>query len=372
MSRRFIRVKLLDGDECAVDNRKALVVGTLILIGAAVVMKFEPWKQPEREPLPSYSPTSGWRTATPDEVGLRADVLANMVSDIRASSTQTRCSLVVRDGYLIVEEYYNGYGRNDQLPIYSCTKSVVSTLIGIAIAEGKIGGVGERLRDLLPAESMEPWMEGITLQNLLTMSAGLPGDDWLYNFEGLDEMLAAPDPLVYALTRQKVFEPGSRFEYTDAVSHILSCIISEKTGMNAAGYAEEKLFRPLGITNYSWSSDPQGRNWGYARLKLRAVDMAKIGLLFLHGGLWDGEQVVPASWVEEATRHRIDANLLDGYGYQWWVNDDGWYTALGYMGQFIMVFPRLNVVAVFTGGTPETYDYNIQLVNRFIIPAAEG
>jgi hypothetical protein len=154
-------VKPLNGDECAVENRRAiLVVGTLILIGAAVVMKFEPWKQPEREPLPSYYPTSGWRIATPDEVGLRADVLANMVSDIRASNTQTRCSLVVRDGYLVVEEYYQGYGRNDQLPIYSCTKSVVSTLIGIAVAEGKIGGVGEKLRDLLPAESMEPGWRG--------------------------------------------------------------------------------------------------------------------------------------------------------------------------------------------------------------------
>jgi CubicO group peptidase (beta-lactamase class C family) len=99
--------------------------------------------------------------------------------------------------------------------------------------------------------------------------------------------------------------------------------------------------------------------------------MAKIGLLFLRIGSWDGNQVVPALWVQEATKHRIDANLLDGYGYQWWVND-GWYTALGYKGQFIMVFPRLNIVAVFTGGTPETYSYNIQLANRFIIPAAEG
>lgn len=354
-----------------INRRILLVTGTLILIGVAGIILFELRKEPEIEALPAYSPTSGWRTAKPSEVRLNSEVLADMVSDIRASSTQTRSSLVVKDGYLIIEEYYNGYGRNDEQQLYSGTKSVVSTLIGIAIADGKIKGVEERLPDLLPEESMEPWMEDITLENLLMMSAGLPGDDWLYNFSGLNEMLAAPDPLRYALTRQKVFEPGSRFEYTDAVSHILSCIISEKTGMSAAEYAEEKLFSPLGITDYSWDSDAQGRNWGYAQLKLRAVDMAKIGLLFLRGGTWDGNQVVPASWVQEATKHRIDANLLDGYGYQWWV-DDGWYTALGYKGQFIMVFPRLNIVAVFTGGTPETYNYNIRLANRFIIPAAEG
>lgn len=337
---------------------------------ASSIILFELQEQPETKTLPAYSPTMAWRTAKPDEVGLEAEVLAKMVLDIKVSITQTRSSLVVKDGYLVVEEYYNGYTKNDKQHLYSCTKSVVSTLIGIAIAEGKIKAVAEKLPDLLPKESMEPWMKNITLENLLTMSAGLPGDDWLYDFKGLNEMLAAPDPLRYALTRQKVFEPGSRFEYTDAVSHILSCIISENTGTSAAIYAEEKLFKPLGITDYSWTSDPQGRSWGYAQLRLQVADMAKIGLLFLNEGSWDGEQVVPALWVCDATKHRIDANLLNGYGYQWWVDDDGWYTALGYQGQFIMVFPKLNIIAVFTGGTPETFNYNIELANRFIIPAA--
>jgi CubicO group peptidase (beta-lactamase class C family) len=347
------------------------VAASLILIGVAGVIYLGFRGQPEVKELPGYSPTSGWRRAGPGEAGLRVDVLSNMVSEIRASSTQTRSSLVVKDGYLVVEEYYRGYGVGDKQQMYSCTKSVVSTLIGIAIGEGLIKDVAEKLPDLLPAESMDQWMKNITLENLLMMSAGFPGDDWLYDFKGLNEMLASPDPLRYMLTREMVFEPGSRFEYTDGVSHMLSCIISEKTGMSAAEYAEEKLFKPLGITDYTWSSDAQGRSWGYAQLKLPARDMAKLGLLFLNEGLWDEEQVVPASWIREATRHRIDANLLDGYGYQWWVNDDGWYTALGYMGQFIMVFPELNIVAVFTGGTPETYSYNIQLANRFIIPAAE-
>jgi CubicO group peptidase (beta-lactamase class C family) len=349
-----------------------ITVVALMLIGAAGIILLELRENPAKKELPAYSPTSGWRRAEPSDLGLRVEILANMVLDIRASGTQTRSSLVVKDGYLVVEEYYQGYDEEDTQQLYSCTKSIVSTLIGIAIGEGKIKGVSEKLPDLLPAERLDQWMMNITLENLLMMSAGFPGDDWLYDFKGLNEMLASPDPLRYMLTRDKVFEPGSRFEYTDGISHILSCIISEKTGMSAAEYAEKKLFEPLGINEYSWNCDAQGRNWGYAQLKLQARDMAKIGLLFLNEGLWDGKQIIYPSWVREATKHRINANLLDGYGYQWWVDDDGWYTALGYNGQFIMVFPKLKMVAVFTGGTPETYSYNIQLVNRFIIPAAKG
>ena len=344
----------------------------MILVAVAGVAVLPMLNKQPKVDLPYYYPTQGWRTAKPEEAGLDSDTLTRMVAEIKASGTQTRSSLVVHDGYLVVEEYYNGFEREDQQSLYSCTKTVVGTLVGIAIAEGKIKGVYEKLPDLLPGEAMEPWMRDITLENLLTMSAGLPGDDWLYDFKGLDEMLAAPDPLGYALSRPMVFQPGSRFEYTDAVSHMLSCIITEKTGMSAAEYAEEKLFKPLGITNYTWMGDAQGRSWGYARLKLRALDMAKIGLLYLRGGAWEGKQVVPAEWIEEATKHKVDANLLDGYGYQLWVDDDGWYTALGYMGQFIMVFPELNTVAVFTGGTPDTYNYNVGLVDRFIIPAAGG
>ncbi len=180
----------------------------------------------------------------------------------------------------------------------------------------------------------------------------------------------AEDAAQYVLDLPMAFEPGSRFEYTNGVSHLLSCLITEKTGMSAAEYADEHLFGPLGITDYEWRTDDAGRNWGYSSLYMRPRDMAKIGYLFLNEGTWDGEQLVPESWVREATRHRIDANLRDGYGYQWWVDDDGYYLALGYMGQFIFVMPEHGIVAVFTGGTPETFDYTIELPERFIVPAA--
>ena len=354
-------------------RRVFLVLGVVVFVSIFVFMMIPMlFPRPESAELPLYYPTDDWRRATPEEAGMNADILSMMVADIEASSFETRSCIIVKDGYLVVEEYYSGFSRESSQSVFSCTKTVMGTLIGIAISEGKIRGVDEKLPDLLPGRDIASWMKDITLENLLTMSAGLPGDDWLYNFRGLDEMLASPDPLSYALTRPMSFDPGSRFEYTDAVSHILSCIITEKTGMSASEYAKEKLFEPLGVEDFLWSSDRQGRSWGYSTLWLRPLDMAKIGLLYMRGGLWEDKQIVPEGWIRDATEHRVDANLLDGYGYQIWVDDDGWYTALGYKGQFIMVFPELDTVAVFTGGTPDTYSYNIALADRFVIPAAGG
>jgi len=324
--------------------------------------------------LESYWPTEGWRYVKPDVLVLDGYVLQGMVDDIMDSGLAVDSVLVVKDGYLVQEWYFNEYGNDVLHNVYSCTKSVVSTLVGIAIDRGEIEGVDARLLGLFPditAENVDELKESITLRDMLMMSAGFDArDSWLYEWERLDEIHEADDAVQHVLDLPMAFEPGSRFEYTNGVSHLLSCLITEKTGMSAAEYADEHLFGPLGITNYEWAADDAGRNWGYSGLYMRPRDMAKIGYLFLNEGEWDGEQLISQSWVREATRHRIDANLRDGYGYQWWVDDDGYYLALGYMGQFIFVIPEHEIVAVFTGGTPETFDYVIELPERFIIPAS--
>ena len=331
--------------------------------------------EPPAEPmkLESYWPTDDWRFVKPEATGLDGYMLQGMVDDVIGSDFAVDSVLVVKDGYLVQEWYFNDYGNDVLHNVYSYTKSVVSTLVGIAIDRGEIDGVDASLLDLFPdvmPQNVDEWKESMTLQDLLMMSAGFDArDSWLYDWERLDDMHEAEDAIQYVLDLPMAFEPGSRFEYTNGVSHLLSCLITEKTGISAAEYAEEHLFGPLGITNYEWRTDDAGRNWGYSSLYLRPRDMAKIGYLFLNDGEWDGEQLVSKGWVREATRHRIDANLWDGYGYQWWVDDDGYYLALGYMGQFIFVIPDHDIVAVFTGGTPETFDYVIELPERFIIPA---
>lgn len=303
-------------------------------------------------------------------------MLQDMLDEIesRPSTIKVDSVLVVKDGYIVLEKYYNDYNETSPHIIYSCTKSVVSTIFGIAYENGAIPSLDTRLLDIFPdysPENLDEWKESITLRDLLMMSAGFDArDSWLYKWEKLNDLHNAPDAVGYTLDLPMAFEPGSRFEYTNAVSHLLSCIITEKTGLSAREYGEEYLFEPLGVTVHQWDEDNQGRNWGYNRIYITPKDMAKIGYLFLHMGEWDGEQIISSDWVEEATMHRIDANIVEGYGYQWWVGD-GFYAATGYMGQFIFVYPEHDLVVVFTGGTDATYDYSLHLPERFVVPALD-
>ncbi len=324
--------------------------------------------------LTTYWPTEEWRYASPEEYGIDGSGLQDMLDDIesRPSSIQVDSVVVVKNGYIVLEKYYNEYDESTPHIIYSCTKSVVSTIFGIAHEKGAIPSLDTRLLDIfteITPANINEWKESITLQDMLMMSAGFEArDSWLYDWEKLNDLHEASDAVEYTLDLSMDFEPGSRFEYTNAVSHLLSCIITEKTGVSALEYGAEYLFDPLGITVSQWDTDNKDRNWGYNRIYITPKEMAKIGYLFLHEGEWDGEQIISKEWVTEATKRRIDANLVEGYGYQWWVGD-GFYAATGYQGQFIIVYPEHDLVIVYTGGTPETYDYSLRLPERFIIPA---
>jgi len=337
-------------------------------------MEFTPPVKPRTRT--AYWPTDEWRYATPEEMGLDSSRLEDMVEDINSqpSNIQLDSVLIIKNGYLVFEEYFNDYTKETPHIIYSCTKSVVSTIFGIAHENGLIPDLDTRLLDIYPdivPENPGEWKDSITLRDLLMMSGGFDArDSWIYEWEGLDGLHAADDAVEYMLDLPMNFEPGTRFEYTNGVSHLLSSIITERTGVSAAEYAEEHLFRPLGITEYRWDTDNQGRNWGYNRIYFTPQDMAKIGFLFLNKGEWDGEQIISEEWVSEATAHRIDANIVEGYGYQWWVGD-GYYLALGYMGQFIFVYPEHDLIVVLTSSSPETFDYAIRLPERYVIPAID-
>ncbi|GAG22550.1 unnamed protein product, partial [marine sediment metagenome] len=250
-------------------------------------------------------------------------------------------------------------------------------LIGLAMEEGGIGSLDLGLADLFPDRTMgnqSAWKDEMSLRDLLTMTAGFDAEDsYLYDWVGLERMHDAPDALQYVLDLPVIEEPGTRFEYTNGVSHLLSCIITEATGVSALDYARERLFSPLGITEAEWRNDSLGRNWGYSSLYLTPHDMAKIGYLFLNGGEWDGEQVVPREWVEEATRKHVHAGtLLDDYGFQWWVSPRGYYSAIGYKGQFIHVVPELDLIMVTTSSSAEDFDRIQDLLETFVIPAVIG
>jgi CubicO group peptidase (beta-lactamase class C family) len=364
-------------------NRKtiAILVVCLALTGGFIWLNNgkppandEGTKQSHPREFPSYWPTEEWRYAAPEEMGFDESVLQDMVDDIKSAPSNVKVDsiVVIKNGYIVFEEYFNNYTADKPHIIYSCTKSFVSTIFGIAHENGAIPNLDTKLLDIFPdrtPENMDEWKESITLRDMLMMSAGFDArDSWIYQWEKLNDLHEAPDAVDYMLDLPMAFEPGIRFEYTNGVSHLLSCIITEETGQSAAEYGQKYLFGPLGITLSQWDTDNKGRNWGYTRIYITPKDMAKLGYLFLHEGEWDGEQIISSDWVREATKHRIDANLFPGYGYQWWVGD-GFYTAMGYMGQFIFVFPEQDMIIVCTGGTPETYDFNSQIPQRYILPA---
>ena len=326
----------------------------------------------------SYWPTEGWRTSTPEEQGIDSEMLADMLGAIRNERYDIDSVLVVRHGHMVLDAYIHPFGPDQRHTIHSCTKSIVSALIGIAIDKGYIGGADQAVLDILPdrsAANLDANKEAMTLEDVLTMSTGLKcRDSYLYGWRGLNEMRASEDWVQFVLDLPMAEEPGIRFEYCNSASFLLSAIIQETTGTSAAAFAEKHLFGPLGISDVVWPSNPQGINIGWGELRMRPHDMARIGYLYLNAGQWDGKQVVPAGWVEASTRKHVSARTLqNGYGYQWWIHPSGMYMALGYAGQYIVVVPQKDMVVVFTSDLSERQFFVPQeLLDDFILPAAKS
>jgi CubicO group peptidase (beta-lactamase class C family) len=306
-----------------------------------------------------------------------SEMLADMLETIEEQDYDIDGVVVVRNGYVVVEATVCPFEPGSRHLVYSCTKSVVSALIGIAIDEGYIEGVDQLVLDFFPertAANLDADKEAMMLEDVLTMSTGLEcRDSYLYDWRGLSQMTRSKDWVQFMLDLPMAEEPGTRFEYCNGASFLLSAIIQETTGMSALEFANEHLFGPLGIIDVEWSFSPQGITIGWSDLHLTPHDIAKIGYLYLNEGRWDGEQVVSADWVKASTRKHISAKTLqDGYGYQWWVDGSSIYMALGYSGQYIVVVPDKDMVVVFVSDLSENDFYVPQtLLNDFIIPAAK-
>jgi CubicO group peptidase (beta-lactamase class C family) len=279
-----------------------------------------------------------------------------------------RAVLVSVDGELLVERYYDS-SPEETAPIASVTKSIVSTLVGIAVDEGRLS-LDQTLGQLLPGETghMSPTVEAITLRQLLTMTGGLPEDP------PYRRPVTSGDWVAEILERGTAQRPGAGFSYSSVSSHLLAAALVEATGRSVLDYAREKLLDPLGVdtrpafqprilpgepdprrayerAGFAWPRDPQGIHIGAAEAKLTAPDMLAFGQLFLHEGVVDDTELVPASWVEEATRPMVETGdpFAPHYGYQWWVTEAGEheaYAAVGYGGQIIEVVPDLDLVVV--------------------------
>jgi CubicO group peptidase (beta-lactamase class C family) len=324
---------------------------------------------------PSYWPTTEWQTSTPEAQDMDSTLLSAMdeyIDNVDWGIAMV-ASLVIKNGYIVHETYYSTYDETDRRNIFSCTKSFVSTLVGIAFSEGYISSLDEPVMDFFTSRTianMDSRKEAMTIENLLTMTAGF---DWPEHPYGADspynQMTSSTDWVQFVLDRPMAHDPGEVWNYNSGASHLLSTIVNITTGQYTHKYAEDRLFTPLGILQYDWGKDPDHNAFGGASLRLTPRDMAKLGFLFLNNGTWDGVQIVPADWVATATSSHEILDSETGYGYQWWTSPIiGAYSARGYLGQLIYVFPDLDMVVIFTAST--NYLQDGVLIEDFILPAA--
>jgi CubicO group peptidase (beta-lactamase class C family) len=328
---------------------------------------------------PTYWPVHDWRTSTPEEQGLDSTLILAMLQEIQDKNLRIHSLLIIRHGYLVTEVYFPPYQREFKHPMFSMTKSVTSALVGKALQEGHLKDVQQKVLDFFPdiaREVTDPWVKDLTLVHLLTMSAGFNTN----TMPDLRSKAAAAGTIRHILTYDSILaQPGTSFYYDSGLPHLLSAILQKTSGLTLQEYARQKLFDPLGISNVSWAADPQGVTLGSTGLMLRSPDMAKLGYLYLHHGRWNETQVVPEEWVSASTGKQIETKGLmnaaedDGYGYLWWNDSWGGYSAHGFGGQYIFVFPAQDMVAVFTSGLPDSiFPVPNQLVKSYLLPAAQS
>ncbi len=289
---------------------------------------------------------------SPEQAGGRSAPLAEMIAHIRDNDINVHNVTVLRGGDTVLDVDFYPYSGDVPHDVASVTKSITSTLVGIAVDEGLIESVDAPVLSFFPDVELDDpseRMNRLTLRHLLTMTSGFCSD-----FAGgeaqLDAMRVADDAVRFMLNQPLLHEPGEHFAYCSGASQLLSAVVTQATGMNAEAYAEDRLFGPLGIEGVIWPTDPQGNNTGWGDFFIRPGDLAKIGQLFLQRGEWEGERLISEAWIDEATTQQV-ADGEEGYGFRWWVPNSlpGLYEGRGRGGQRLVVWPQEELVVVMIG-----------------------
>jgi CubicO group peptidase (beta-lactamase class C family)/outer membrane lipoprotein-sorting protein len=360
----------------------------------------------------------GWLTASLTDVGMETEPLVDLMDQLLNRSDHfTHSVLVIKNGKLVFEEYFSGsdlvvnedtltklvlpggkyqtkevaFDRDTLHFQASVTKSFTSLLLGIALDKQLIRGVHEKMFSFFPEYSaLDSGLKSdITIKHMLSMSSGIPWSE-SYPFNDsrnyIYQLLAADDPLEYVLDLKLFTTPGRRFNYNSGTTVLLGDIIRRTAKASVENFAEKHLFAPLGIKKFRMVNLPNAKEvfFGSSGLYLRPRDMAKIGQLYLQNGLWENKRIVSSKWVRESVEQSIGfppshalQHFAESYGYQWWLGtyytkNAKAYMAAGFGGQFIVVFPELEMVVVLTGGnwydrSPFlTYDFAI---NNYILTA---
>jgi len=297
-------------------------------------------------------PTNGWQNSTPEDQGVDSQILTELLQ----TNSETHTILAIRHGKVILDVSRYPFTSSQPHALFSVTKSFVSTLVSVAIKNGYIKDVKQSVWDFFPKDktaNMDARKEAMTIEDLLTQQSGLgiTGIDDLALYKMTDK---STNWVQSILDTPMQNPPGTTYFYLDANAHLVSAIVQIATKMSTADFAAKFLFGPLGITDATWVADQQGVNQGGDHLFMSAVSMAKLGYLYLHNGLWDGQQILSADWVETATKVWVkSAGISYDYGYLWWNGlvsrtEYRMYAALGFQGQAIWVVPDKDLIVVTT------------------------
>lgn len=320
------------------------------------------------ETTTSAPPQWSWQKRSAGEAGIDSSVLNEIHSTF--DSFGMLASVIVKDGYIVDEYYKDGYDEKSDFVLNSASKSVTDAIVGIAIDKGLINSVDDPISRYLP-EVLEledsRWAE-ITVRHLLTHTSGIQSTDsdlW-YDWRASDNWVE----YIYSLSI--VSDPGENFSYSTGNTHLLCVILQNVIDQSVDEFAKENLFSPVGMDSAYIDADPQGISDGGNGVHMNIYDMAKFGLLYLNGGNWQGDQIVPRQWVEDSTSVQVKRNSgTADYGYQWWVRtfgDQGYdaYFAQGHGGQYIFVVPEIELIVVFAGNYEGSTGIYWQIVNDIV------
>lgn len=321
-----------------------------------------------------FFPKEDFVRKAPHEMGVSETAISRMLADIAASHKDIHSVLILRDGALVFEHYFDPYTADDAHAMYSCSKTFTSMCVGIAAGKGLLK-LSDRVADFFPEIEINntEYAREMTVRDLLCMGSGHGAD----TFPG---MLGAGGSRKWAdvfLNQIVDHAPGGHFVYNTGATYMCSAILQKVTGRTALELADEWIFQKIGIDKPVWLTCPEGISLGGTGLFLKPRDLARMGLLISNGGVWEGEQIIPAEYIAEAKSKQIDnsitgnpdPNWTSGYGYQMWRCKFGAFRADGMGGQYIVMLPEKKLVAVFTSALGGDIGYDLDVLEADLLPA---
>jgi CubicO group peptidase (beta-lactamase class C family) len=353
-------------------KNRTLVLQLLLLATVACVSSTYNYAQDKSTSLANSLPVS-----TPEAEGVSSAGILKFLDAVDQGKNELHSFIILRHGKIISKGWWNPFGRELKHVMFSVSKSFTSTGVGLAIAENKLK-LTDKVVTFFPQslpDTLSSYMKAMTVQDLLKMSTGM-------NTDPLFTARSATDWPKAFMSSPVENKPGTVFKYNNMATFMLSAIVQKATGQKLLDFLKPRLFDPLGIKNFTWDETPEGYTFGANGLKIQSEDMAKFGQILLQKGKWNGKQIVPESWVAEATSAQIasddpnnktPANLNDwaqGYGYQFWRGRNTTFRADGLGGQFIIVMPEKDAVVVLTAAATNTQE-EMNLVWDHLLPAMQ-